>query len=112
MNDLPFLALLLTPAAVLASSAIYLAYRVRNPGTLLVALGCVLSLLLGVAQNIIPTRQYPVFDQGGADAGVMIDGGSTAMWLTYASLLPAFIIAAGLFVLARTLLRSSHGRAA
>jgi hypothetical protein len=112
MNDLPFLALLLTPAAVLAASAIYLALRVRNLGTLLVAIGCVLSFLLGVAQNSIPTRQYAVFDQGGADAGVMIDGGSTAMWLTYASLLPSFIIAAGLVVLARMLFRPSHGRAA
>jgi hypothetical protein len=109
MNDLPFLALILTPAAVLAVSSIYLALRVRNIGTLLVAFGCVLSLLLGIAGNIVPTRQYAVFDGGGTDAGVMIDGGSTAMWLTYASLLPSFVIAAGLVVIARLLSRAGMG---
>jgi hypothetical protein len=104
-SDVPLLALLQIPSASLAAASIYLALRVRNLGSVLIAIGFGASFFISVCANFIPKSTRRVFDASGKLAGAMVDGGTLAELLRYTSVAMALLIAVGLVILAKSLSR-------
>ena len=101
---LAFLALAWAPAVLMALGALYFVLRARTPAAYLIAAGTVLSLLIGVASQYAINRNSEAFDAGGEAA--LSDSPMVVEWiLTYASPIPALLIALGFVVLARTSVR-------
>jgi hypothetical protein len=104
-SDAVIVALLQIPTASLAAASIYLALRVRNPGSLLIAIGFGVSFLISAFANLIPMSKRNVFDASGQLAGAMVDGGTLAELLRYTRVAMALLIAVGLVILAKSLSR-------
>jgi len=104
-TDAVIFALLQIPTASLAAASTYLAIRVRNLGSLLIAVGFGVSFLISAGANFIPTDKRNVFDAAGKLAGVMVDGGALADLLRYSRVAMALLIAVGLVILTKSLSR-------
>jgi hypothetical protein len=102
-SDAALITLLQIPTASLAAASIYLALRVRNLGSLLIAVGFGISFLISVCANFISTSKRSVFGASGQLVGVMVDGGAFGELLRYTRVAMALLIAVGLVVLAKSL---------
>lgn len=102
LSNLGLLALFQMPNACLAGAGLYMATTLRTRGAVLVAASLWLTLVLGIAGNLLPTEMHAVFDESGQIAGAMPNDGSTLplILLGYAGTALRLILALGIAMLA------------
>jgi hypothetical protein len=110
LSGYALMALFQVPSLSIAAGFGYLALRTRMLGATLMFLGSLISLTLSISTNFLPKTTKRVFDSSGAWAGDLVSSGTLGIWLGYARLPAALLIAIGAIILARQLMVPPNNR--